>query len=68
MSVNGAGGEVVIEEGDASVNLFDMLLGGQEEYDKTKQDAEAYREGATFLCGARGGEITFGEAKADLSE
>ena len=68
VSVNSAGSEVVLEEGDASVNLLDMLLGGQEDYDAAKQAAENYREGATFLCGAQSGEIAFGDAKADLSE
>ena len=68
VSVNGGGSEVVLQEGDASVNLLDMLLGGQEEYDETKKTADGLREGASFLCGTQSGEATFGDAKADLSE
>ena len=68
VGINGAGSEAVIEEGDASVNLLDMLLGGQEAYDETKQAAENHREGAAFLCGTQSGEAAFGDTKADLSE
>ena len=68
VSVNAAGGEVVLQEDDASVNLLDMLLGGQPDYDKAKQAAEDLREGAAFLCGTQSGEATFGDVKADLSE
>lgn len=68
VSVNDAGGEVVLEERDASVNLLDMLLGGQPEYDAAKEAAEGYREGAALLCGTQGGGISFGDVTADLSE
>ena len=68
VSVNDAGGEVVLREDDASVNLLDMLLGGQPDYDKAKQAAEELCEGAAFLCGTQSGEAAFGDTKADLSE
>ena len=55
-------------EQDASVNLLDMLLGGQPEYDAAKEAAEGYREGAALLCGTQGGGISFGDVTADLSE
>ena len=68
VSVNSGGSEVVLQEGDASVNLLDMLLGGQEAYGETKEPAEGLREGASFLCGTQSGEASFGNAWADLSE
>ena len=68
VSINAAGGEVVLDEGDASVNLFDMLLGSQEEYDAVKQKADEYRDAGTFLCGTQSGSAQFGDVTADLSE
>ncbi len=68
MSVNAAGSEVVLDEGEASVNLLDMLLGSQEEFDAVKQAADALREEGTFLCGTQSGSAQFVDLKADLSE
>ncbi len=68
LSVNTAGMEVVLDEGEASVNLFDMFLGSEDEYDEVKQKAEDYRETGTFLCGTQGAEVRFAEVSADLSE
>ena len=68
VSINESGSEVVLDEGEASVNLFDMLLGSQEEYDAEKQKADEYSEAGTFLCGTQSGSAKFGDVTADLSE
>ena len=67
-SISAAGGEVVLDEGEASVNLLDMLLGSQEEYDAAKQTADGYCEEGTFLCGTQSGSARFADITADLSE
>ena len=68
VSVNDAGNEVVLDEGEASVNLFDMLLGGEEEYEAAKQAADEYADAGTFLCGTQSGSARFGDVTADLTE
>ena len=59
---------MVLDEGEATVNLLDMLLGSQEEYDAAKQTADGYCEEGTFLCGTQSGSARFADITADLSE
>ena len=65
-SINGSGGEVILETDEASVNLLDMLLTGQEEYDKVKERADALRQQGTYLCGTQTGTADFSKQQANL--
>ena len=68
LSINAAGGEVVLGQNEAKVNLLDLLLEGQEEFDAVKQEAENYCRNGKYLCGTQSGTADFSGATADLSE
>ncbi len=66
LSINGAGGEVIIGQNDAAINMMDIMLGDQEEYDNAKQQADGYLDSARFLCGTQNGTAEFADYKAAL--
>ncbi len=66
LSINAAGGEVVLDQNDASVNMVDIVLGDQEDYTNAKQQAESYLNSSRFLCGTQGGTAEFADYKASL--
>ena len=68
VSINDAGGEVVLDQAEASANLIDMLIGSNEEFDAAKEKADEYREEGAFLCGTQSGSAQFADMRADLSE
>ncbi len=68
MSINAAGGEVVLGQNEATVNLLELLLGSQEAYDAVKQEADGYRAEGSFLCGTQSGNASFSDQKANLDE
>lgn len=68
MSINAAGGEVLLDENESKVNLLDVLLEGQEEFDAVRQQAADYAQQGTYLCGTQTGEAKFSDAAAALAE
>lgn len=65
-SINAAGGEVVLGQNEASVNLLDILLEGQENYESVKKEAAGLAAKGEFLCGTQEGKANFSDSKADL--
>lgn len=68
VSISDSGSEVVLDENEASVNLLELLLGDQEEFDTVRQEAQAYCDAGAYLCGTRSGTADFSDVTADLSE
>lgn len=69
MSVNASGGEVVLGQNEASMDLLDVFSEeGSEAYNAVVAEAKAYMESGTYLCGTKEGYADFSDATADLSE
>ncbi len=66
LSINEAGGEVVLGQNEASQNLLEQILGDAEAYNGVKQEAADHCTKGDFFCGTQSGEFKFSDMTADF--
>lgn len=67
-SINAAGGEVVLGQNEATLNLLEMILGDEEAYDTVKEEAASYCAEGKYLCGTQSGKIDYSDMTANFGE
>lgn len=67
-SINAAGGEVILGQNEASLDLLQMVLGQEEDYEAVKQEAEAYCAEGKYLCGTQTGSVDYSDMTANFGE
>ena len=65
-SINASGGEVVLDQNEATLNLLEMILGDEEAFDAVKKEAASYCAEAKYLCGAQSGTIDYSDMTANF--
>lgn len=67
-SINAAGGEVILGQNEAKLNLLEMVLGQEEDYNAVKQEAAAYCTEGKYLCGTQTGSVDYSDMTANFGE
>ena len=68
LSINAAGGEVILGQNEAKINFVEMVFGAEDDYNAVKQEAEAYCADGKYLCGSQTGQMDYSDMTANFGE